>query len=160
MIEEPTSDKRREAGWWLVVVVVVVMSNGAHLWWRLDFYNLAERLNFAFSPLLSSSSLSFPERDTFDEKIVLRVESHLDARMVDGARNCYLNNQVYSMKRGGDTIKHKEFIHTCWMAKGQRFYKTQSELIEPVLLQAAQLGIHLYGFHGTQLERHLLEAHD
>ena len=37
---------------------------------------------------------------------------------------------------------------------------TQSELIEPVLPQAAQLGIHFYYFHNTQLEMHLLEGPD
>ena len=37
---------------------------------------------------------------------------------------------------------------------------TQSELIEPVLPQAAQLGIHFYCFHNTQLEMHLLEGPD
>ena len=33
---------------------------------------------------------------------------------------------------------------------------TQSELIEPVLPQAAKLGIHFYFFYKTQLEMHLL----
>ena len=41
------------------------------------------------------------------------------------------------------------------------FFKTQSELIEPISPQAAQLGIHfliLYFFHNTQLEMHLLRG--
>ena len=36
---------------------------------------------------------------------------------------------------------------------------TQTELIEPALSQAAQLGIHFF-FHNTQLEMHLLEGPD
>ena len=36
---------------------------------------------------------------------------------------------------------------------------TQSELIEPILPLAAQLGIHFF-FHNTQLEMHLLEGPD
>ena len=38
---------------------------------------------------------------------------------------------------------------------------TQSELLEPVLAQAAWLGIHFfYFFHYTQLEMHILEGPD
>ena len=37
---------------------------------------------------------------------------------------------------------------------------TRSQLIEPVLPRAAQLGIHFYCFHDTQLEMLLLEGPD
>ena len=40
------------------------------------------------------------------------------------------------------------------------FFLTQSEVIEPVSPQPAQLGIHFYCYHNTQLEMHLLEGPD
>ena len=38
-----------------------------------------------------------------------------------------------------------------------KIFFTQSVLIEAVLIRAAQLGIHFYCFHNTQLEIHLIE---
>ena len=46
-------------------------------------------------------------------------------------------------------------------AQGLADFFTQSELIEPVTPQAAQLGIHFFNFfHNTQLEMYLLEGPD
>ena len=47
-----------------------------------------------------------------------------------------------------------------WETTARVFIFTQSLLFEPVLPQAAQLGIHFYCFHSTQLEMHLLEGPD
>ena len=46
------------------------------------------------------------------------------------------------------------------MAQHYGHFLTQSELIEPVSLQAAQLGNHFYCYRNTQLEMHLLEGPD
>ena len=66
------------------------------------------------------------------------------------------NNYVASLQR----LVNVSLLCSCGASSSCRALFTQSELIELVLPQAAQLGIHFNCFHNTQLEMHLLEGPD